>query len=129
MLNDAPIIGFIPTRDGDAARHFYEEILGLGFVSDDHFALVFRTGAGTMLRIVRVGDFTPATFTILGWEVASIEEHARALTAAGVTPTRYPFLEQDALGIWSAPSGDKVLWFQDPDGNTLSLSEHVNPAR
>ncbi len=127
MLNDAPLIGFIPTRDGDAARHFYQQVLGLGFVSDDQFALVFRTGTGTMVRVVRVGDFTPATFTILGWKVTAIEEHARTLAAAGVTPTRYPFLEQDDLGVWIAPTGDKVLWFKDPDGNTLSLSEHVHP--
>ena len=26
-------------------------------------------------------------------------------------------------GIWTAPSGDKVAWFTDPDGNTLSLTE------
>ena len=125
MLNDAPLIGFIPTRDGDAARRFYGDTLGLGFVSDDHFALVFRTGSGTMVRVIRVGDFTPATFTILGWEVKDINQHARQLAAAGVTPLRYPFLDQDALGIWTAPSRDKVLWFHDPDGNTLSLSEHV----
>ena len=127
MLNDASLIGFIPTRDGEAARHFYQSVLGLTLLSDDRFALVFRTGSGTMVRIIRVDDFTPAAFTILGWEVKSIEEYARALAAAGVSPTRYPFLEQDDHGIWKAPSGDKVLWFKDPDGNTLSLSEHVHP--
>ena len=127
MLNDAPIIGFIPTRDADAARHFYQQVLGLTFVSDDQFALVFRTATGTMLRVVRVGDFTPATFTILGWEVEFIEEHARQLAAAGVSPSRFPFLEQDDHGIWKAPGGDKVLWFKDPDGNTLSLSQHRHP--
>ncbi len=31
---------------------------------------------------------------------------------------------QDELGIWTAPSGAKVAWFKDPDGNILSLSEH-----
>jgi hypothetical protein len=30
---------------------------------------------------------------------------------------------QDDLGIWSSPSGARVAWFRDPDGNTLSLTQ------
>lgn len=36
---------------------------------------------------------------------------------------RYPFMEQEELGIWLAPSGTKVSWFKDPDGNLLSISQ------
>ena len=125
MLNDARTIGFIPTRNAELARPFYEQVLGLTFVSDDSFALVFQAGTGTMVRVVRAGDFTPVPYTILGWEVTAIAEKAKALTDRGVSITRYSFLEQDASGIWTTPSGDKVLWFTDPDGNTLSLSEQV----
>ena len=125
MLNGSPLIGFIPTRDAAAARPFYEEVLGLEFVSDVGFAVVFRTGEGTMVRLVRVDEFAPAPFTILGWEVTGIEERARDLEWQGVTCLRFPFLEQGEDGIWTAPNGDKVLWFKDPDGNTLSLSQHV----
>ena len=130
MLSTSPLIGFIPTRDGDRARRFYEEVLGLRFVSDDGFALVFRTGpaaadsAGIMLRVARVGEFAPVPYTILGWEVAGIKELARHLRDRGVDLQRYSFLQQDADGIWTTPGGDQVLWFLDPDGNTLSLSEH-----
>jgi catechol 2,3-dioxygenase-like lactoylglutathione lyase family enzyme len=127
MLANAPIIGFIPTRDADRSRAFYERTLGLTFVKDDGFALVFRSGAN-MVRIARAGDFTPAPSTILGWEVADILAEVTALTAAGITFARYPFLppdQVDALGIWSAPGGDRIAWFQDPDGNTLSLSQHI----
>ena len=125
MLNDFPIIAFIPTNDADAAHAFYEQILGLTFVSDDGFALVFRTGTGTVIRIARVGDFTPARFTILGWEVPDIAALAQTLTNRGVPIQRYSFLQLDDLGIWTAPTGDRILWFTDPDGNTLSLSQHV----
>ncbi len=125
MLNDASLIGFIPTHDAEAARPFYEQILGLTFVSDDTFALVFRTDRGSTLRVVRVGEFTPAPFTILGWEVTEIEQKARDLAGRGVACLRFPFLEQDDDAVWTAPGGDKVLWFKDPDGNTLSLSQHA----
>ncbi len=123
MLNEARLVGFIPVRNADDARHFYEHVLGLGFVSDDSFALVFRMADGTSLRVVRVGEFTPAAFTILGWQVTDIRAQAQALAAAGVAILRYTFLEQDESGIWTAPNGNQVLWFTDPDGNVLSISQ------
>ena len=125
MLNEAQLIGFIPTRDAEAARTFYEQVLGLTLVSDVGFALVFRMADGTMIRVVRADEFTPAPFTILGWEVVTIGERARELEASGVSALRFPYMEQDEDGVWTAPTGDKVLWFKDPDGNTLSFSEHV----
>jgi len=118
-------IAFIPTKNAEAARTFYETTLGLTFVSDDNFALVFRVGpTQTMLRVVRTGAFTPAQFTIFGWETPDIEADVEALTAKGIEFLRFAYFEQDALGIWTAPNGNKVAWFKDPDGNTLSLSSH-----
>jgi predicted enzyme related to lactoylglutathione lyase len=32
-------------------------------------------------------------------------------------------MNQDADGIWTSPSGALVAWFEDPDGNTLSLTQ------
>ena len=124
MLANNPIIAFIPTRDAAVARTFYEGLLGLRFVSDDQFALVMDAN-GTMLRIVRVGDFTPFPFTILGWQVTDIEQTVAELTAKGLEFQRYTFLDQTPSGIWTAPgNAAKVAWFADPDGNTLSLSQH-----
>jgi len=124
LANKNPI-AFISTNNAEAARSFYEQTLGLAFESDDEFALVFRVGpTKTMLRVVRSGAFTPAPFTIFGWESDNIEQDVTALAAKGVQFLRFSFFQQDALGIWSAPGGAKVAWFKDPDGNTLSLSQH-----
>jgi len=54
--------------------------------------------------------------------VPNIVATARDLTAAGIAFTRYDGMEQDELGIWASPNGDRVAWFKDPDGNTLSLT-------
>jgi catechol 2,3-dioxygenase-like lactoylglutathione lyase family enzyme len=123
---DQPI-GFIPTRNADTSRIFYEQTLGLQFVSDDQFALIFRIGPepGLMLRVVRVPSFTPAPFTIFGWESRNIEQSVDELTAQGVAFLRFSFFEQDGRAIWKTPTGEKVAWFKDPDGNTLSLSQHT----
>jgi catechol 2,3-dioxygenase-like lactoylglutathione lyase family enzyme len=123
MIANWDLIAFIPTKDAARAHLFYEEVLGMRFVSDDAFAVVMDAN-GTMVRIVRVGEFTPAPYTILGWEVDDIDTAVAAMTAKGVQFSRYGFLEPDAQGIWTAPNGNKVAWFLDPDGNTLSLSQH-----
>ncbi len=123
MLDAFPIIGFIPVTDPVRARNFYVDLLGLEFVADDGFAIVLRAH-GNMIRLIRTGEFTPVQYTILGWEVPALAPVITALAQAGVTFSRYSWAKQDAFGIWTAPNGNQVAWFQDPDGNVLSLSSH-----
>jgi catechol 2,3-dioxygenase-like lactoylglutathione lyase family enzyme len=124
MLGSTNIVAFVPTRDFDKARAFYEGVLGLRFVKDDGFALVLDAN-GIMIRVAKVPQFTPAQFTILGWQVKDIGKVAQELQKKGVHFEIFGFFKQDELGIWTAPTGDKVAWFKDPDGNILSVSEHV----
>ena len=125
MLGSTNIVAFVPTKDADKAKAFYVEVLGLRFVKDDGFAVVLDAN-GIMVRVAKVPPpFTPAQFTILGWQVTDIEKMAAGLQAKGVHFERFGFFEQDDLGIWTAPTGDKVAWFKDPDGNILSVSQHV----
>jgi hypothetical protein len=99
-------------------------VLGLRFIKDDGFALVLEAN-GIMIRAAKMKEVTPAQFTILGWQVTNIEDVVRALQQKGVHFEIFGFFKQDDLGIWTAPTGDKVAWFKDPDGNILSVSEHV----
>jgi predicted enzyme related to lactoylglutathione lyase len=122
MLGSMKPIAFIPSEKASRARPFYEGVLGLRFVSEDQFAVVLDAN-GIMLRIVNVPDFKPASFTILGWEAPDIEAVIRSLQEKGVQFQRYSGMEQDVFGIWHSPSGSKVAWFKDLDGNVLSLTE------
>ena len=124
MLGSTNIVAFVPIKDGDKARAFYEGILGLRFVKDDGFAVVFEAN-GIMVRAAKMKEFMPAQFTVLGWQVSEIDSLVRALTKRGVKFEIFGFFKQDELGIWTAPTGDKVAWFEDPDGNILSVSQHV----
>jgi catechol 2,3-dioxygenase-like lactoylglutathione lyase family enzyme len=123
MLAASKLIGFVPTRDAPKARAFYEDKLGFQFVSDDPFALVMKAGE-TAIRIAKAKDFTPAPYTVMGWEVSDIEAVVKWLTQRGVAFEKYPFVQDRELGIWTTPGGDKVAWFKDPDGNVLSVSQH-----
>jgi len=124
MLGSNNIVAFVPITDGEKARAFYEGILGLRFVKDDGFATVFEAN-GIMVRAAKMKEVTPAQFTVLGWQVSAIGDVVRGLQAKGVEFEIFGFFKQDELGIWTAPTGDKVAWFKDPDGNILSVSQHV----
>jgi catechol 2,3-dioxygenase-like lactoylglutathione lyase family enzyme len=126
MLASGKMVGFVPTKDYEQARAFYEGKLGCDFVSLDQFALVMSIG-GHKIRIAKVPHFTPLQGTILGWEVPDIRSVATWLRDHGVTLEKYPFVQDQELGIWTAPGGDQVAWFKDPDGNILGISEHVKP--
>ncbi len=123
MLASGKLIGFVPTKDSKRSREFYEGKLGFKFVSDDQFALVMRVGE-SMIRIAKAGKFTPAQYTVMGWEVTDIEAVVKWLTGRGVAFEKYPFVQDQKQGIWTTPNGDKVAWLKDPDGNVLSLSQH-----
>jgi len=123
MLDSGKMVGFLLTTDYEKARAFYEAKLGFEFVSLDQFALVMKVG-GHHIRISRVPNFTPAVGTVLGWEVNDIEAVVGWLQDRGVAPEKYPFVQDRERGIWTAPGGDRVAWFKDPDGNVLSVSQH-----
>jgi catechol 2,3-dioxygenase-like lactoylglutathione lyase family enzyme len=122
MLNKSNVVAFAATSRPDSAKSFYQQTLGLRLIMDDAFALVFDAN-GVMLRVQKVQGHTPPPYTVLGWDVADIDASVKELSGRGVSCERYEWLEQDESGIWSAPSGAKIAWFKDPDGNTLSLTQ------
>jgi catechol 2,3-dioxygenase-like lactoylglutathione lyase family enzyme len=126
VLGRESLIAFVATADPARSKAFYEQILGLRLIADEEHAVVFDAN-GTMLRIQKVPEIVPPPHTTLGWRVRDIARTVTLLRAKQVEPERYPYMQQDALGIWTAPSGAKVVWFKDPDGNLLSLTELSGP--
>jgi catechol 2,3-dioxygenase-like lactoylglutathione lyase family enzyme len=122
MLADHPAVAFLATRDEERARPFYEGTLGLRLVSDEPWAMVFEAG-GTTVRIQKLDEFEPHTFTALGWLVPDIDAAIEELAQRHVRFEHYRGLDQDERGVWRSPSGARVAWFRDPDGNTLSITQ------
>lgn len=122
MLADFKPMVFLATTDTARARAFYESVLGLRFVSEDDFAVVYDIG-GIEFRLQKVQELSPQPHTALGWAVDGIDEIVRGLAARGGRVERFPQLQQDAAGIWQSPSGARIAWLRDPDGNLLSLTD------
>ena len=122
MLADFNLMAFLATTDGARARAFYEGVLGLRFVSEDDFAVVYDI-KGIEFRLQKLRELTPQPHTALGWSVDGIDRVVRDIAARGGSFEHFPQLGQDAAGIWQSPSGARVAWLRDPDGNLLSLTE------
>jgi catechol 2,3-dioxygenase-like lactoylglutathione lyase family enzyme len=120
------MVGFVTTTDPAAARHFYGDQLGFRLTGEDDYALVFDAH-GTMLRVGKAREHTPAQGTVLGWQVGDIHAAIRELSARGVHFEQFGlgFMPQDEFGVWKASEHDSVAWFKDPAGNVLSISQHA----
>ncbi len=123
-LSKNHVIAFVSIVDVPRAKEFYRDTLGLALIMEEPpFALVFEAN-GIMLRLGMAKELPPAHGTVLGWQVPDIAATVRDLEQAGICFERYEGMHQDERAIWTSPTGAKVAWFKDPDGNILSVSEH-----
>jgi catechol 2,3-dioxygenase-like lactoylglutathione lyase family enzyme len=122
MLSTSNLIAFAATANPERARDFYQKALGLKLVSEDPFAIVFDAN-GIMFRLQKVQKVVLIGYTTLGWQVKDIQAEIKEIGGEGVRFERFDGLGQDDLGIWTSPSGAKIAWFKDPDGNILSLTQ------
>jgi catechol 2,3-dioxygenase-like lactoylglutathione lyase family enzyme len=120
VIAGARLVGFVASTDLDRSERFYVGTLGLPLLDRSPFAVVVD-GGGTQLRITAVPAKADALHTVCGWEVTDIDAAVDDLRGRGIEFLRFDGMEQDDRGIWRAPSGARVAWFADPDGNTLSL--------
>ncbi len=119
----ASAVMMVHTANRAAAVPFYRDVLGLPLLSQDDYAAVFDLNGAT-LRLSDVEGWRPHPHTVLGFTVPDIGAAVLALRDKGLHCLIYPGFGQDALGIWTAPGGEaKVAWFNDPDGNNLSLNQ------
>jgi catechol 2,3-dioxygenase-like lactoylglutathione lyase family enzyme len=124
MLADTKAFSGFAVDDLDAARRFYGEILGLRLsVLDEQNGLLTLHLAGDRDTLVYVKpDFTPATYTILNFQVNDIDSVVDDLAARGVRFERYDAFDQDENGV-SRGNGPAIAWFKDPAGNLFSVLE------
>lgn len=120
MLGSATITALVGTMKPETSRAFYADVLGLKFINDDGYAMVFE-GKNARVRVSKVPAIAPAQYAVLAFSVDDIEKAVDGLAAKGVVFARFGFFVQDARGVWAAPDGTKVAWFHDPDLNLLSV--------
>lgn len=123
MIPGARLVAFVASTDLGRAEEFYVGRLGLPIKDKTPFALVLE-GQGAELRVTHVPERAPAAYTVLGWDVEDLDAAVVELRQRNIRFLRYDGMEQDDYDAWRTPDGTRVVWFSDPDGNTLSLQHH-----
>lgn len=122
-LKSTEPVSFLYAADRERALCFYCDQLGLTLRSSDPFG-DFIGMDNAVIRLTVMPDFKGGPHPVFGWNVSDIRRMVQALRNKGLTFTIYDGMGQDEDGIWTAPDGTaKIAWFNDPDGNVLSVSE------
>jgi catechol 2,3-dioxygenase-like lactoylglutathione lyase family enzyme len=119
MLADTKAYSGLAVDDMDKAREFYAGTLGLR-TSEEHGLMWLHLSGERDTLVYPQPDVTPASYTILNFEVDDIDEAVDGLVARGVQFERYDTVEQDDRGIFRQ-EGPYIAWFKDPAGNVLSV--------
>jgi catechol 2,3-dioxygenase-like lactoylglutathione lyase family enzyme len=124
MFENAQAFSGFAVPDIDEAQRFYGETLGVKteVYDEENGLLALHLAGGRDVLVYRKPDFTPATYTILNFQVDDVEAAVDELTGRGVEFERYDDFDQDEKGINQGP-GPKIAWFRDPAGNILSVIE------
>lgn len=112
--------------DLQKAKEFYGQTLGLEVVEEMEGLLSLHIFGGSSILIYPKPNHQPATFTILNFPVADIEQTVDELNKLGVQFEKYnePYLKTDEKGICRGKP--LVAWFKDPAGNILSVIEQID---
>jgi catechol 2,3-dioxygenase-like lactoylglutathione lyase family enzyme len=125
LLKDSRAFSSFAVPDIDAAKSFYGETLGLDIATESMGVLTLHLAGGNSVMLYPKSDHQPATYTVLNFPVADVEQTVDALSARGVRFEHYdmPRLKTDAKGICRGSGGPVIAWFKDPGGNILSVLE------
>jgi catechol 2,3-dioxygenase-like lactoylglutathione lyase family enzyme len=122
MFRDTTAFSGFAVDDLDRAREFYGDTLGLEVTDEPMGILTLHLADGRPVMVYPKPDFTPATYTILNFEVDDIDEAVDGLRSRGIELERYSGFDQDEKGIArSDGEGPDIAWFKDPAGNILAV--------
>lgn len=121
MLGESKATGGFAVADMDRAKEFYEGTLGLKVevLTEEFGVTALKLNGGDVLMYLSA-EMTPASYTMLNFEVDDIDAAVDGLTERGVSFERYEGFEHDEKGIVRAP-GPQIAWFKDPSGNVISV--------
>jgi catechol 2,3-dioxygenase-like lactoylglutathione lyase family enzyme len=122
VLNDQPVFPILLSRDLDASRAFYHDLLGLEVAREDpDDRIVFRCGGGTQIVVTLSTVGTQDSQTQLAWRVPDIHAAVAELRAQGVRIEEYEAPDPVTRDGIADMGHSWAAWFIDPSGNALSV--------
>ncbi len=121
MLSDFPCFPILLSKNLDATRHFYRDVLGLPVLREDpDDRIVFGSGGGQLaVTLSTVG--TSDTQTQMAWRVPDIQAALADLRERGVRIEEYTAPDPVTTNGVADMGHSWAAWFIDPSGNVLAV--------
>ncbi len=125
MFKDTKAFSGFSVDDIEKAEKFYGQVLGLDTEMTPQGLKLKLAGDGEVF-VYPKPNHTPATFTVLNFQVGDIDKVVDELLTKGVVFEHYDGeqLKTDAKGICRGRAtghGPDIAWFKDPAGNILAV--------
>lgn len=122
MLGESKATSGFAVKDLNRAREFYEGTLGLQveILTEEFGVTALKLAGGYDVLMYLSPEMTPASYTMLNFEVDDIDVAVDTLVERGVAIERYEGFDHDEKGIVRGP-GPQIAWFEDPSGNVISV--------
>jgi catechol 2,3-dioxygenase-like lactoylglutathione lyase family enzyme len=124
ILATSPATAGVPVSDIDRTRTWWVDTIGLKIVHDSDAGLILEAGNGTKILFYVSDGAGTAPNSVVDFQVADIEGTVDDLVGRGVNFERYDGIDADDRGI--AEMGPmRCAWINDPDGNSIAISQLV----
>ena len=122
MLQNYPMYAYIPAKDVQRARRFYEQQVGLKPRQEIAGGVVYESAGGTACFLYPTPNAGTSQASQAFWQVDDVDREIEALKSRGVVFEDYPDMEgaRSESGAVTA-GGAKAAWFKDSEGNTMAI--------
>jgi catechol 2,3-dioxygenase-like lactoylglutathione lyase family enzyme len=121
MLGDCQVFPILLSKDLDASRSFYRDVLGLEILREDPGDRIVFRSADTRLAVTLSTIGTSDTQTQLAWLVPDIRAALADLRARGVRIEEYSAPDPVTVDGIADMGHSWAAWFLDPSGNVLAV--------
>ncbi len=130
MLQKCPMYAYIPAKDVNRARRFYEEKLGLAPGTEIEGGVAYEFGDHTAGFLYDAGNSAGTSKASQAfWKVDDLEREMAQLRARGIEFEEYEPEEVGGVvmkdGI-AVGGGAKAAWFKDSEGNIMALVQELD---
>ena len=125
MLQHHPIYAYLPVRDVERARRFYEQTLGFEPEQEQAGGVTYAFADGTAAFLYPTDNAGTSKASQAFWQVGDIEREVAELKSRGVTFERYDMPGVEGDGDIVTGGGARAAWFKDTEGNILAVIQAV----
>lgn len=123
MLQRSPMYAYIPARDLERARAFYERTLGFVAKEEISGGVVYECGGNTACFLYPTPNAGTSQASQAFWSVDDVDREIAELRGRGVEFDDFgvpgPHTPAGAL----IAGGAKAAWFRDSEGNIMAIIE------